>query len=230
MRWFCLCFLLANGMYAVMHVYMASPKRAVVVEAAPENRNYGAKIRLLEELTKKELELLLGATEAATREKVNKKKLFCKHIGPFGLTNGEQFISRLAALEIEATLNPVLISKEVEYMLYLEPKGSQGEVVKVLSDLQENNIDSFVIAGGELANGISLGVFKHKRLAVDLRSRLREKGYAVKMKSLLRKEKEMWAVFTPQSSNLFSHRLWQKIHDKEPELQLRSKVCQSSSI
>ena len=62
-------------------------------------------------------------------------------------------------------------------------------------------MDSYIITQGELAEGISLGLFRNKKSAERLTLKMQEMDYDVVIKEVLRGEKELWLEF-PQVSAL----------------------------
>ncbi len=231
MRWFCFSILFLNGIYAVWHIYTDNtqviPK---TMESSEDGDSSIPSIKLLGELSSEERDILMGNNSAQGDKIEERKSSICKYIGPFELTQGEQFVSRMYALEIMATLTPLVIDKVSEYMLYLEPSASSDDAAKQLGELQSKHIDSYIITEGELNQGISLGLFKQKPLAEQLQQNLLSQGYNVKIKELSKEKKELWAYFDGENSELLSDELWQKITNKSPELQLKNNPCESPVI
>ena len=72
------------------------------------------------------------------------------------------------------------------WWVHLPPFLAENEALIVLSDLQEKKIDSFYIRTGELADGISLGVFSRKESAFLVQADIERKGYAASVKEVQR--------------------------------------------
>ena len=71
----------------------------------------------------------------------------------------------------------------------------------MLRELQGRGFDSYIITQGELAEGISLGLFRNEASAKNLTKKVRALDYNVVIKDVSRGEKELWLEF-PQVTEL----------------------------
>lgn len=81
---------------------------------------------------------------------------------------------------------------EQEYWVFLPPLSSRAATLRLLKELQARKLDGFLIAQGELANGISMGIFPHENSAEAILERLRQGGYQAQIKKISRKQDVYW--------------------------------------
>ena len=94
-----------------------------------------------------------------------------------------------------------------------------------LRELQEKKIDSFIIPQGEIANGISLGVFDKQENAEKRQQAIVEMGYNPQLRINPRNYMENWVVIYPEHSALFSPELYNQLHLENNKLDLRKDQC-----
>ena len=105
------------------------------------------------------------------------KQAVCTIVGAFDkLLKAEYFVERLAALGLQAEVKELVVASKPGYWLHLKPELSRKEALRRLSELQRRGIDSYVIPSGDLANGISLGMFSQQDSAVGLQEKIRQHG------------------------------------------------------
>lgn len=110
----------------------------------------------------------------------------------------EELRQRLLSLGVAGRL----VSKEVktgeEYWVYMSPLSSKAATLRLLKELQARKIDGFLITQGELANGISLGIFQFENSAQAVLDRLELAGYQAQIKKISRQQSSYWfEVSTP---------------------------------
>ncbi|MNE68159.1 Sporulation related domain protein [compost metagenome] len=93
---------------------------------------------------------------------------------------------------------------EVDYWVYLPPLGSRQASLRQLRELQARKIDSYIITQGDLANGISLGIFPREESAKSVIQRLRDAGYEAQFRVLPRSHRRYWVRIAPESRHLVS--------------------------
>ena len=85
----------------------------------------------------------------------------------------------------------VVTAQEVSsttWWVHLPPFANESEAKKKLSELQEKKIDSYYMRTGELAGGISLGVFSRQQSALSVQVDLQKKGYKTELREIPRSE------------------------------------------
>ena len=111
----------------------------------------------------------------------------CAAIGPFE-THDE---AAAASARIESAGGETRIATESEvgepdYFVYIEPAASRDLAHRIWQELVGQGIDAFVIPRGDRENGVSVGVFTIRELAVAQRDRVAELGYMVSLRAVRR--------------------------------------------
>ena len=142
-------------------------------------------IRLLSEIRGK---------QELPRQKTVKQPL-CWAVGPYlvGL-DAKNMQSRMLALDIPAYQDKRSVVVKTESWVYLPPLANKKMALRKLKELQKRKIDSFVITEGELANGISLGLFSQQESVDRLIEKLAKKNIAPKVKPLERRRDHIWLM------------------------------------
>jgi hypothetical protein len=119
----------------------------------------------------------------------------CYLLGPYA----DEIDSRHAAARAQSLgLNGQSIFTEIpsgepeEYWVYIPPRPSRDGAVRVLKEMQKRGFDSFIITKGELADGVSLGVFRKQDSALQLAERVREFNMQVAVKQVTKTRREFW--------------------------------------
>lgn len=200
MRWLFLLLLVLNAFYYVWH-RQQSP--VLVKEIAPLEQYLGQQknIRLLSESP--------ALKKPKVREvAVESVQSGCMFFGDFeSLVEADVLRQRLAGLDIESTAEEVSAVSGVDYWVYLEPLASRSASLRQLNELQARQIDSFIIAEGELANGISLGIFPRAESATSVMARLTDAGYDPVLRELSREQRGFWVRVAPKSMRLLDEGL-----------------------
>lgn len=182
-----------------------------------------------------------GASVLATKEKKEPKKIvqaksagvsekqgqdFCTMLGPYGqLLQAEYAVERLVSLGVIAHITPIEIKEGESYWVYLKPEMSEKEALRRLYELQKKNIDSHIIAKGELTNGISFGRFGDYAAAEARSSEIKKQGYEPEIKMLPRMIQETWVVVDGDFAEKIDETVWADLITKEPGLEKRQNFC-----
>ena len=196
MRWILLLLLLLNAFYYVWHQQQA-PLRAKEVAPAAAYQTARKDIQLLSEADAS------GARVHAPPAAAPVEAAVCLFLGSFEQEEGARVVEqRLLSLDIEADVRSVNAAAGVEYWVYLPPLASRQASLRQLRELQARRIDSYIITQGELANGISLGIFPRSDSAASVMQRLRNAGYEPQVRELSRAHRSFWVRVSPESRRL----------------------------
>ena len=207
MRWFFLLLLVLNLFYYVWHQQQA-PLRVKEVEPM-----------LLYQGGQQGLRLLDAADRAKVRPEAPQPSLVaqgetCLYLGSFQQEDGaRQVEQRLMALDIQAQVRAVDAAAGLDYWVYLAPLASRQASLRQLKELQARKIDSYIITQGDLANGISLGIFPRSDSAESVMQRLRDAGYEPLLRELPRAQRSFWVRIAPESRRLADDALPQLASD-----------------
>ena len=196
MRWLFLLFLVLNLFYYVWHQQKA-PLRAKEVEAVEMRLGQQQGVRLLSSADRERVRPETApASEVAEADS-------CLFLGSFQLSaQAQQLEQRLTALDIQAEVRSVNAAAGLDYWVYLAPLASRQASLRQLKELQARRIDSYIITQGDLANGISLGIFPRHDSAESVMRRLRDAGYEPLLRELPRAQRSFWVRVAPQSRRL----------------------------
>jgi cell division septation protein DedD len=218
MRWMFLLLLVLNLFYYVWHQQQA-PMRAKEVAPLALLRSGQGDIRLLSESA---VPRPREQPAAALEDTV------CLFLGSFEQRAAAQALEqRLISLDIRSSVQAIDASAGVDYWVYLPPLASRQASLRQLKELQARKIDSYIIAEGELANGISLGIFPRSDSAQSVVERLRGAGYEPLLKELSRAERSYWVRVAPESRRLAEDSLLQRLALDFKGLQHQINPCES---
>jgi cell division septation protein DedD len=202
MRWMFLWLVVLNLFYYVWHQQQV-PLR--VTEIAPLDMAQSSKrdIRLLSESSAP------VRREAAVAEEA---EAVCLFLGSFEqMPEASAVEQRLLSLDIRSQVQSVDAAAGVDYWVYLPPLASRQASLRQLRELQARKIDSYIITQGDLANGISLGIFPRSDSAGSVMQRLREAGYEPLLRELTRAHRSFWVRIAPESRRLADDSLLERL-------------------
>jgi cell division septation protein DedD len=191
-----------NLFYYVWHQQQA-PLR--VTEIAPLN---------MAQDSKRDIRLLSESGGAPRREvvEVQAVEAVCLYLGSFELVADASAVEqRLLSLDIQSRVQSMDAAAGVDYWVYLPPLASRQASLRQLRELQARKIDSYIITQGDLANGISLGIFPRSDSAQSVMQRLRDAGYEPSLRELTRAHRSFWVRVSPQSRRLADDSLLQRL-------------------
>src|SRR5687768_7500687 len=194
--------LLAANLVFLGYQYLtaAKNKAATDVKAKIEASAQGEGLRLLTEQERgAELRARTKSEPKAELQSVvddeQAEAEFCTMIGPYGqLLQAEYAVERLVALGAAAHITPIEIKEGESYWVYLKPEMSEKEALRRLYELQKKNVESHIIAKGELTNGISFGRFADYTEAEARSVEIKNQGYDAEIKMLPKMIQETWVV------------------------------------
>ncbi len=148
----------------------------------------------------------------------------CVAVGPFtDVFTGQSALEQISALEISATLKAVDVATgDSDYRVLIPPASSPEEAFRKLRELQASDVDSYVITQGELALGISLGVFSTSDGAELLQSRLANIGYEAEIIEIERQSRSYWIELRRDEYRLLETANW--LADKK-DMTNREMIC-----
>jgi len=202
MRWMFLWLVVLNLFYYVWHQQQA-PLR--VTEIAPLN---------MAQDSKHDIRLLSESSAPPRREvaEVQSVEAVCLFLGSFELMADASAVEqRLLSLDIQSRVQSMDAAAGVDFWVYLPPLASRQASLRQLRELQARKIDSYIITQGDLANGISLGIFPRSDSAQSVMQRLRDAGYAPSLRELTRAHRSFWVRISPQSRRLADDFLLQRL-------------------
>lgn len=202
MRWMFLWLIVLNLFY---YVWLQQQAPLRVTEIAPLN---------MAQDSKRDIRLLSESGGAPRREvvEVQAVEAVCLYLGSFELVADASAVEqRLLSLDIQSRVQSMDAAAGVDYWVYLPPLASRQASLRQLRELQARKIDSYIITQGDLANGISLGIFPRSDSAQSVMQRLRDAGYEPSLRELTRAHRSFWVRVSPQSRRLADDSLLQRL-------------------
>ncbi len=150
----------------------------------------------------------------------------CTLIGSFvSIDKANRFVDVLAARGVSAKVKNLLVSSTVGFWLHLPPLVSRKEVLRRLSELQRQGVDSYIIPDGDLENGISLGMFSDQNRALLLKDNIEQLGYQPKIAEVPREKREVWVFLEQSESVKISAEQWLELISGRELLQKQQNLC-----
>lgn len=150
----------------------------------------------------------------------------CTLLGAFSdPAAAEPVVQRLRALDIEAQVRNIEVPDGTGYWVYLPPELSRRAALRRLHELQAKQIDSYVIPRGELANGISFGMYTREPLAHARQEEMIARGYDAQIREIDRTQRETWVSLAPEDAHQLGDELWNSLRERFPNLERRQNFC-----
>ena len=218
MRWTFLLLLVLNILYFAWQ------------QAQPVQRPKEVPTMALQASEEKTLRLLSESTSALTKREAtpSMRETVCLYLGPFDEAGEAGRVEqRLLSLDISAERRALDAQAGVDYWVYLPPLASRQASLMQLKELQARKIDSYLISQGDLANGISLGIFPRQDSANNVLSRLTEAGYSAQLRELPRAHRAYWLRVAPKSRRLLDDALLEQLSSDFTGLSHQLMPCES---
>jgi len=220
MRWLFLLLLMMNIFYFVWSQQQL-PSLAQSVSSFTLYDGEKDKIRLLGEV-----EGLKGLPAAGVRLADNERCLF---LGGFEhQADAMALEQRLLSLDIMSKVHEREDEAGVDYWVYLAPLSSREAALRQLKELQLRAIDSYLITQGDLANGISLGIFSRHDSARSVQQRMRSIGYAAELRELRRTSRTYWLQVPSRSGSVIGDDLLVRLAKDFSGLQQQQDTCENA--
>lgn len=150
----------------------------------------------------------------------------CDMVGPFErLLRAEYLVESLSALDVGAEIREFDVPEGKGYWVHLPPEPSRQEALRRLREVQAKRIDSYLIPKGELANGISFGMFSRPELALARRDEMQALGYAAEIREITRTRREIWVVLGAGQAQKISNERWIELISQENNVEKQQKYC-----
>ena len=155
-----------------------------------------------------------------------KGEKLCDMVGPFGsLDDAQILVERLSAVEIESKAEGIDLPAGERFQVRLPPFPTQEEAFRRLSELQANGVDSYVIRKGDMANSISLGLFRKKSFADAHIDHLSSLGIEAEIEIIEDTVREIWVVLKRGEGLKMSSLTWKRALDEINNVEIRQNFC-----
>lgn len=199
MRW--VFFLLIFGNLFLLGIFWQQQTSAVNRSEAPiEVPAESKRLLLVTEIN----EPLKTRVVSSLSEPTNQRTNLCYAIGPYQDDfNASHVLARATALGLTGKLQSVTAEDQEpsQYWVHVPPRASRQEAMKTLRELQGRKVDSYIITQGELAEGISLGLFRNRESAEQILNQVKSFDIPVAIRTVSETNQELW-VEIEESSQL----------------------------
>lgn len=192
MRWIALGLLLANLIYGLVLLQRAP----VTGTAVPQPKPAGERLLLLSERS-----AVAGGAQTAAPVELAPVEVpappipICEMLGPLPDEQAARNLrDRLQADGAAAGAYRMAVPTRTDYWVHVGPLPTRREALELLRELQQRQIDSFIITEGELTNSVSLGYFTREASAAQAMTERRAQGYDANVRAIPRYTDQFWVV------------------------------------
>jgi len=191
--------------------------------------DHGVRPQAPEPATHSEPATTLAGTNAGVRPPETQS--WCANLGLFTLEEeAATLLPRVLVLGIEARVQSGLAAVASTFWVHLPAFASEAEAFRTLQELQERNIDSYYMRSGDMAGGISLGVFSRPESAETARANLVRRGYDPLVREVKRQENRFWVALAAPSAAVLETPQWLDFRANFPSLPLTENVCEAVAL
>ena len=137
------------------------------------------------------------------------------------------FITEISEMGVAGRLEVQQEQISSTWWVHLPPYKSQIEAQSVIDELAAKGIDNFYMRTGELAGGISLGVFSQEQSATTAQSELLSRGYNASIKEIPRYVSKTYVIMEASDPMLLEAPEWMGFLATKPKLEVTEKLCET---
>ena len=186
MRWIFYSLVIAN--IVVAGYFLAQPKSESVANTVAAAPIAGKTLRLVGEAEQ-------PLAPAPKSEFSSAPRQLCYVLGPYKDDLDARHVqARAAALSLTGMINSIGVGEQadIEYWVHVPPRIDRAAAMATLKELQRRSIDSYIITQGDLAEGISLGLFHSLDSAKKLKAEVEVYEFPVDILEMGKRQLEYW--------------------------------------
>lgn len=165
---------------------------------------------------------------AVAPAQIDEPVLRCELISGFAdQAEAEAFISELADKNVSGELALEQEQISSTWWVHLPPFASQAEAQAVINELVIKGIDNFYMRTGELAGGISLGVFRSEGSAITAQAELKGRGYETSIREIPRYLSKAYVTLEESESGALTSAEWLAFLASKQNLAATEKLCET---
>jgi hypothetical protein len=151
----------------------------------------------------------------------------CRRIGPLAKRSQVDKLSlSLQAMGIQTELHTESTEEQEGYWVMIPPQQNPEAAIAVVKKLREAGVsDLWRFTSGSLADGISLGLFRHESRAEIRLKEIAAKGFDAEVRPRYRQQNRYWLDFSFRVDSPLSEADWNRIAEIYPGLEQRSVDC-----
>jgi|GEM_PF-3305616 len=164
--------------------------------------------------------------EEGPEETVEEEVFSCVLSGPFASeSRARELGDRVGALGFSVEFLTETIETPGSIMVYMGPFASAQQARRDLQVIQASGLDSFVVADGELANAISLGVFRANENARAQQDRIERLGYQSEIYQYMVEDDRYFVNFSGRAMGTITNDYWANIASEYKGISIEQKAC-----
>ncbi|UXD88874.1 SPOR domain-containing protein [Thalassolituus hydrocarboniclasticus] len=166
---------------------------------------------------------------AAPRKVADQREALCYVAGPYAdELDARHLLARVSALSLHGRINTVDIEsgEPSEYWVHVPPRATREEALRTLKELQKRKFDSYIITQGDLAEGVSLGLFRNKESAYGLQKAVEEFDIPVEVLVVNKSVREYWVEVIEVSQ--LNERMRERIQAGDKEISWALVECSNA--
>ncbi len=168
----------------------------------------------------------IGASSGLQIARAEDGRMLCEMVGAFDEPQAaEDFVTRLAAIEIKSEVKEMELPAGSGYWVYLAPTATREAARSLLAQLQRNKVDSYIVPKGENENAISLGMFSKKSSSDARVAEVKALGMFPIVEEIERTYRELWVMLDPGEESKMSDISWDRMLEGLKNLQRRQNYC-----
>lgn len=169
----------------------------------------------------------IATVTAGTEVASSNSPAWCGKVGLFEQeAQASALLPELVALGLKAQLNSGAVPVSSTYWVYIPALPSEAEAFELLKELQDKGIDSYYMRSGDMAGGISLGVFSRRESAEVAQGALSKKGYQASIGQVFKQEPRWWLQLQASNSAFLESPDWQALKALHDGLPVLENVCE----
>ena len=175
---------------------------------------------------------LIEVVTSASSENIAQQQLVlarnCFTLGPFyELEMAENLAKRLESMDFEVRQRNITQPQPSSYWVYLPPRASQEDAVKITKNLARKGIkDYFVVTEGDTRNAISLGLFNWQSGARRRFQKIKSLGYEPELEVRYRDKLLHWLDYDEMEDHTLPPGVWQSLTTEGGSVQRVVRNCE----
>jgi hypothetical protein len=152
---------------------------------------------------------------------------WCARAGAFAdQAAASAFVAELAELEVKGVLELREERVSSTWWVHMPVFESEAAARAMLAELQAKNVDSYYMRSGEMAGGISLGVFSRRESASIAQQQLADQGYSTSIREVARMGERPYVVLAMPDKALRQAPEWAAFLGRSGGIELSENACE----
>jgi len=209
----------------LMLVSELPPEQRALMEEIVASRQRSAEVEA--RMAELELEVTEAREQLPAAQDLPEPTPWCAIVGPFaGPEAAEAWLADLTTVGGEGGVEQREEPVSSTWWVHTLPLASESEARLLLAEMQSRGVDSYYLRDGQLAGGISLGVFSRQESAGIAREQLGRQGYSAEITQIFRNSLRYYADIRLPDPEVLETPQWQALSVGLAPLQPVEKTCE----